>query len=133
MESQPGDTYSFRVLPVVTQSRLSATRSFDHLVGTHEEHGWDCHSECACCLQVYSQLEPGWLLDRQVGRLCTAQKPVDEADDMPVTQQISWSIGEQSAILRALGPLVDRWQARSAHPVDNLETGHVQEKASPIH
>jgi hypothetical protein len=43
------------------------TCSFDHLVGTHEEHWWDCRSECTCCLRVDSQLELGWSLDRQVG------------------------------------------------------------------
>src|SRR5215472_10270182 len=49
----------------------------------------------------------GW----QIGRLCAAQNLVDQADDMPVTEQISWSIGEQSAIFRALRPLINRRQA----------------------
>jgi hypothetical protein len=37
---------------------------------------------------------------------------------MPVTQQSSRSIGEQSAILRRLGPLIHRRQARIAHPIE---------------
>jgi hypothetical protein len=47
---------------------------------------------------------------------------------MPVTEQISWSIGEQSAILDRFGPLIDCRQARVAHPVDNLEAPEIEER-----
>src|SRR5258708_7204479 len=84
-----------------TDALQQATPLFDHLVGTQQEHWRDCHAECARGLQVYGQLEFGWLLDRQVGWPSTAQNFVDERDDMSVTQQLSRSIGEQPPILRA--------------------------------
>jgi hypothetical protein len=47
---------------------------------------------------------------------------------MPVTEQIAWSIGEQSAILDRFGPLIDCRQARVAHPVDNLQAPEIEER-----
>jgi len=94
------------------------TRSFDHLVGAQQERWLNRHSECARRPQVYCQLEFGWLLDRQISRLCAAQNLVDEADDMPITEQIARSIGDRSANLGGLGPLICRRQARIADAPD---------------
>jgi hypothetical protein len=44
------------------------------------------------------------LFDRQVGRLRAAQDLVEKADDLPVTEANSRSIGEQPTILRNLAP-----------------------------
>src|SRR5260370_40558517 len=93
--------------------------SFDPHVGAPQERWWNRHSERARCLEVYHQLELGWLLDRQISRLCTTQNLVNEADDMPVTKKISRSVAEQPPILGGLGPLVDCRQVRIVHPVYN--------------
>src|SRR5262249_19113088 len=76
----------------------------------------------------HGQLELGGLFDRQIGWLCAAQNFVDEADDMPVTEQISRSIDEQAAVLGGFGPLIDRRQACVPHPLDNLEAPEIEER-----
>ncbi len=70
------------------RASLEIAALFDHLVGAQEERWRDSQSERARCLQIYDQLELGWLLDRQIDRFCAAQNLVDETDDMPAPNPV---------------------------------------------
>ena len=89
-----------------------------HIVGTQEECWRKRHADGVRGLQVHDQLELGGLLDGEIGRLGTAQNLVNEADEMPVTEQISRPIAQQPPFLHGFGPLVYRRQACIAHLID---------------
>jgi hypothetical protein len=91
---------------------------FYDIVGPQEERWRNRHPDSVRGLQVHDQLEFGGLLDRQIGRLGTAQNLVNEADEMPVTEQISRPIAQQPPFLHGFGPLVYRRQACIAHLID---------------
>ena len=43
-------------------------RLLDHLVGSHEERGWNCEIEHVCRLQIHQQLELGFKIDGKLIR-----------------------------------------------------------------
>ena len=111
------------------QRAIISAFSLDHLVGAqYKRVGEIVMPSALAVFRLTASLELRWLLDRQIGRLRAAQDFVNQADDVPITQDLSRSIGEQCAILRALWPLVDRRQAENAHSVDHLQTSQVQKR-----
>jgi hypothetical protein len=71
--------------------------SFDNFVGAGEQRRWHGEAECLGRLEVRHQFEVDWLLDRQVGRLCTFENLVDE--DGGPTKWI-WKIGSDHRSVR---------------------------------
>src|ERR1700751_5151356 len=61
----------------MTQSRhrciAASYPSFDHLVGTGEQRGWDVEAKDLGGLEVYDKLELGRLLDRKIGGSLTSE------------------------------------------------------------
>src|SRR6266581_9297581 len=55
------------------RTSLRLAHSFDHLVGAGEQHRRHFEAERFRSLEIDNQLELGWLLDRQIGRLGALQ------------------------------------------------------------
>ena len=55
-------------IPRRSEGRMSL---FDHLVGVDDKRLRNREAECLRSLEIQNQLEPGWLLDGKIGRLCT--------------------------------------------------------------
>src|SRR6185312_15913048 len=56
---------------------IQPVRLFDHLVGAQQDGGWDLDAKCPGGGEIDGQLEPGWLLDRQVGGLGALENLAD--------------------------------------------------------
>jgi hypothetical protein len=54
------------------------------------------------------QLEPGWLLDRQIGRLGAFENLPDVNADLAIVSQEARSIADQAADRGELAPFIDR-------------------------
>jgi hypothetical protein len=59
-------------------------RALDHFVGAHEKRFRDRESECFRGGEVDDQIEPGGLLNRDVGRPGAAQNLIDDLGSAPV-------------------------------------------------
>jgi hypothetical protein len=71
--------------------------SFDNLVGAGEQQGRDGQSKCLGGDQADDEIELGWLLDRQVGRLRPTQNLVDVLGGAPKQRREVCSIGYKTA------------------------------------
>src|SRR5215469_11729849 len=71
--------------------------SFDNLVGAGEDRRRDRQAESPGGLEVHNQLELGRLLDRQVGRLGTAQDFIYENSSSLKVVRVDRSVGEEPA------------------------------------
>src|SRR6267142_5037239 len=81
------------------ESRLFRHRgaSFDHLVGTGQQHGRDGEAKRFCRLEVDDQLEGRRLLDRQFARMGAAQDTIDITCRASISLEQRGAIGEQAA------------------------------------
>ena len=90
---QKGDVRATSVFLMAAKERTSrdvskvpnseVVASFDHLVSAAEQCQGHGETKRLCGLQVDNQLELGWLLDRQVGRLRTPEKRARYAELEP--------------------------------------------------
>ena len=75
------------------QSALGQKRtlvaSVDHLVGAGEQRCRQAKAECLCRLDVDHQVELGWRLHRQVGRLLALKDAIDVGSGTPVVSENS--------------------------------------------
>jgi hypothetical protein len=51
---------------------LLAHQSSDHLIGLGENMRRNSEANLFGCFQIDGQLKPGWLLDREIGTVCTS-------------------------------------------------------------
>src|SRR5215208_5496341 len=88
--------------------RGPSTPSFDDLVGASKQRLRHRETERLCGLQVYDQLEPSWLLDRQVGRLGALEDLSDVNAHLTGDGTPARSIANQPAGVDEFTPLIDR-------------------------
>jgi hypothetical protein len=81
---------------------------FDQLISAQQQRWRKGHSECVGGLKVDDQLKFGGLFNRKIGRLRAMQNLIHETYDKFLTEQISRSISQKSALFGRLGPLVNR-------------------------
>src|SRR5215470_16137165 len=86
---------------------------FDHLVGTGEQRGQHFEAKRLRGFEINHQLEFGWLLDWEVGRLRPAQYLVDNVSGAPEGGWEVRSVGHQTACFHILSIVVHRWQSAS--------------------
>ena len=75
------------------------TALLDDLVGAGEEHRRHGEPERFCRLEVYHQLEPSRLFDRQAGRLGALQNLVNQDRRPPVYVGLIEDLGHQPAVV----------------------------------
>src|SRR5215813_5925566 len=71
--------------------------SFDHLVGEGEQRRRNRQAERLGDLQIDDEIEFNRLLDRQIGRLRSAQNPVNITSGAPELVSKVYSIGHQTS------------------------------------
>ena len=73
-----------------------ATHSFDDLIGAHQDRLRHGEAECLCGREIDHQLEPCGLLDRQIGRLGTAEDLSGINSDLAISRGEAGSIADQA-------------------------------------
>src|SRR5215467_4338488 len=84
-------------LPEIPTSLGHRARLFDHLVGEREQHRRNRQAERLGDLQIDDEIEFNRLLDRQIGRLRSAQNPVNITSGAPELVSKVYSIGHQTS------------------------------------
>src|SRR5215813_8198171 len=109
-------------------ARGPSTPSFDYLIGAQDQPDWDFMPDRPSGLKIDDKLEPGRLLDRQIGRLDAAQQLGElPAHDVSVQLNDQRSVSDEAALLRHFRPLVNGWQTQGRNAVENEGTT-VEEK-----
>ena len=83
--------------------------SLDHLVRSHQDRLRHGEAERLGGLQVDNQLKFGWLLNRQVGRLCALEDFSSIDTELAIYIDEAGSKADQPAGRGKLAPRVDRW------------------------
>src|SRR5215471_3807929 len=71
--------------------------SFDHLVGAHQYRRWNCDADRSGSLEIYNELEFGWLFDGQISRLGAAENFIHVGGRPPETSGNTRAIGDETA------------------------------------
>ena len=74
----------FAAAQPILRARETMPGLLDHIVGAHEKCFRDRESERLRGGEVDDQIEPGWLLNRDVGRPGAAQNLIDDLGSAPV-------------------------------------------------
>src|SRR6476661_9718156 len=74
------------------------TSLLDHLIGARREPGRQVKAECLGGFQVDHELEPGGLIDRQVGGLFALENPSDVESGTTISIQSVVAIAHQAAL-----------------------------------
>jgi len=82
---------------------------FDDLVGAGEDRWRHCKAERLRGLEVDDQLEPGWLLDRKIGRLGALEDLSGVNSSLAPGIGEAWSVADQAAGRGEFPSLVNRW------------------------
>src|SRR6516164_8804280 len=99
----PRTSFEVREVPLAAMSSRSNLASLlDHLVSAGEHRRRHLNAERFGGRQIDDEIEFGWLLNRQVGRLRPAQNLVDEIGGAAIELQKVRSIGHQTACVEIL-------------------------------
>src|SRR5215475_15867401 len=98
-------------LPEIPTSLGHRARLFDHLVGEREQHRRNRQAERLGGLQIDDEIEFNRLLDRQIGRLRSAQNPVNITSGAPELVNKVYSIGHQTSRFNIVTRAVHRRQS----------------------
>jgi len=88
--------------------------SFDHLVGAREERLWHGEAERLGGLEIDDQLDPGALVDRQIGGFLTLEDPSGVNADLVKGSREARSIADQAAGSGVITKSIDRRKAVKA-------------------
>src|SRR6266478_6452631 len=126
---------SARRFALPTWVRRRARASFDHFVGARQQRGRHGDAERPGGLEVDDQLNPGWLLDRQVRRFC-AFKDASKVDADLVGHLVeARAIADQATIYDKIAHIIHRQNSMAGSRPDQLlildiEQGIVADKES---
>src|SRR5262245_38340740 len=84
--------------------------SLDHLVGAQQYRCWNSDANRSGGLEIYDELEFGWLFDWQIGRLGTAENFIHVGGGASKTGRNTRAIGDETAGLCNLPFRKARWQ-----------------------
>src|SRR5262249_57405742 len=87
-------------------------RLLDHLVGEREQLLGNCQAQRLGSRQIDDELKLGRLLDRNIGRVCSAQDLVDEVGGAAEHVGEACAVGNQAACGGVLARAMHRWQSR---------------------
>src|SRR5262245_29592265 len=101
-------------LPEIPTSLGHRARLFDHLVGEREQRRRNRQAERLGDLQIDDEIEFNRLLDRQIGRLRSAQNPVNITSGAPELVSKVYSIGHQTSRFNIVTRAVHRGSRASS-------------------
>src|SRR5262249_18464032 len=78
--------------------------------------------------EIDDKLESGWLLDRNIAGLCTAQNLVDQLGRAPEQIREVWAVGHETARLNKRAGIENRGQSRAERKRDDASTVGVNER-----
>jgi hypothetical protein len=81
----------------ITRGKAPTLHPLDHLVCGGQQRLRDGEAERLGGLEVDHQLEPGWLLNRQIGGFFTLENPAGVDASLPLGIDITGSITHQAA------------------------------------
>src|SRR5262249_21199532 len=118
----------------VKRSRRVFSSLFDQPSRPCEQVRRNCHTDLLCCLEVDNKLELRWLLDRQIGGLCSFQDFVHIRSGAAERVVIARAVGHKTPVFHRFWPGVYRREPALYSEVCNLfsvriEDGAVQREA----
>jgi len=96
----------------VGYARRQTALLFDHPVGVQEKARGDWVADSLRRFQIDNEFKSRWLLDRDIGRHCTAQNFDGHVSAHPIHAGETGAITNEGAVLRAFGKLVYRRKAQ---------------------
>lgn len=84
-----------------------AATSFDHIVHPDHDRRWNREIQNLRRLEIDYKLEPGWLLDRDIGGPCPFQNKVDELCATTPLRAMVCPVRHQSSRFGKLAVTVD--------------------------
>jgi hypothetical protein len=107
------------MLPSIIGGPAVAWGSLDHLVGAGEQLGRYFNAKHFGSLEVDHELEPSWLLNRQISRISALENLVDVFCCMPVLIRQAWRIAHKTTDLRKLNKVGNCRQPIRCHEVSH--------------
>src|SRR5215831_12558945 len=93
------------------RSRVIGAASFDHLVSAREQCRGNFETERSRSLEIDDEFDLRWLLDGQIGGLCTLQNFIHVGRCATVLVGDIWSVAYEPAIFDMLAITINRRQA----------------------
>jgi hypothetical protein len=103
---------------------------FGYLVGAQKKRLWYLEAQSRGGGQIDDELELGWLLDRDVGRLCSAQNLIDKIGRASILVRYAWTVGHQTSRFDVLPIAVHRRQSRAERQGVDANTVGVYERVA---
>src|SRR5262249_5048006 len=74
----------------------------DHSIRSCQHVRRNCEVDLLGGFEIYNKLKPGWLLHRQVGRLCTFESLVDVVRGLAVEISVVLTVGHEATYVDKL-------------------------------